>query len=85
MNARPPCLHSASANAGSTAEGGHRPQGAKERPKHEGTAERKLSPPWLLKFPSVFSWLLGTTQPTPMTCPPVDGDVLHHLLSVCIL
>lgn len=68
-----------------TAGRGHRPQGAKGRPKLEGTTDRRPNLPWLLKIPSVSSWLLGNTQALHMPCPPVDGDVLNHLLCVCIL
>ena len=63
----------------------HGPQGAKGRPKLEGTTDRRPSPPWLLKIPSVSSWLLGNAQALHKPCPPVDGDVLNHLLCVCIL
>lgn len=64
---------------------GHGPQGAKGRPKLEGTTERRPSPPWWLKMPSVYSWLLGNSQALHTPCSPVDGDVLNHLLCVCIL
>lgn len=43
-------------------QGWHGPQGAKGRPKLEGTTDRRPSPPWLLKIPSVSIWLLGNTQ-----------------------
>lgn len=51
----------------------------------EGTGLRKdLSLEVLLTEPSLAAQIPINLQ-TPKSNPPVDGDVLHHLLSVCIL
>lgn len=51
----------------------------------EGTGLRKdLSLEVLLTEPSLAAQIPINLQ-TPNPNPPVDGDVLHHLLSVCIL
>lgn len=65
-------LHSASGSAGGTADREHR------------EPRKDLSLEVLLTEPSLAAQIPINLQ-TPNPNPPVDGDVLHHLLSVCIL